>query len=89
MAGQRGAATGALINQRLGAVLIILMQPAHYTLRTPACTLSHCSGATALGDVMQGKEALARARMSSTQGQLAQIGHGLIPAVMGNTKHRS
>jgi len=51
--------------------------------------LGHFSGTAALSDVMQGKEMLARARMGGTQGQVAQIGHGLTPPVMVNAKHQS
>jgi hypothetical protein len=65
------------------------MQPVHHALGTAACTLGHFSGTAALGDVMQGKETLAAARMAGIQGQVAQIGHALTPAVMVNTKHQS
>jgi hypothetical protein len=64
------------------------MQPAHHALGTAARTVGHCSGTAALGDLMQGEETLTAARMSGIQGQVAQIGYGLTPAVMVNAKHQ-
>jgi hypothetical protein len=65
------------------------MQPAHHALGTAARTFGHVSGIAALGDLMQGEETLTAARMRGTQGQVAQIGHGLTPPVMVNAKHQS
>src|SRR3954451_20369051 len=57
----RGFCSGAY--KCLGAVIIVRMQPAHHALGTAARTFGHFSGTAALGDLMQGEETLARARM--------------------------
>ncbi len=85
MSGQRGAATGALIDQRTGAVFGVGMQPAHHGLRPSSRAGSNRRGTTALGHLMQRQEAFARAGMRSSQGQMAQIRHRLVPAPMVNS----
>lgn len=83
--GKRGAATGAPIQQRLGAVLAVAVQPAHHCLRMAASARCDVCGAGALCDVVQGKEALAAAGMRGSQGQAAQIRQRLAPAFMINS----
>ena len=78
---KRGAATGAPIHQRLGAVLIVGMQPVHHRVRASVCASGHFSGTAALRDVMQGQEPFAAAGMKGAQGQLAQIGWRLAATV--------
>jgi hypothetical protein len=84
ISGQRGAATGALIGQRLGAVLIVGMQPTHHGLRPSSHAFGNRCGATALGNLVQRHEAFTAAEMRGSQGQVAQIRNRLIPAPMVN-----
>jgi hypothetical protein len=79
-----GAATGALIGQRLGTVLIVGVQPTHHGLRPSSCVFGNRRGTTACGDLVQRQEAFAAARMGGTQGQMAQIRNRLVPALMVN-----
>jgi hypothetical protein len=85
MSGQRGAATGALIGQRPGAVFIVSMQPAHHGLRPSSRVFGNRRGTAALGNLVQRQEAFARARMRGAQGQMAQIRHCLVPMPMVNS----
>ena len=80
-----GAATGALIGQRLGAVFIVGMQPAHYDLCSSSRAVGNRRGTTAFGDLVQRQEAFAAARMRGAQGQMAQIRHRLVPTLMINS----
>src|SRR3954454_17551086 len=57
--GKRGAATGALIAQRLGAVLVVGMQPPHYGLRPPSRAFANRRGTTAFGNLVQRQKAFA------------------------------
>jgi hypothetical protein len=82
--GKGGAATGALIGQRLGAVFIVGVQPAHYGLRSPSGAFGNRRGTTAFGDLGQRQEAFAAAGMGGTQGQMAQVRNRLAPALMVN-----
>jgi hypothetical protein len=82
--GKGGAATGALVGQRLGAVLIVGMQPTHHGLRTSSGAFGNRRGTTACGDLVQRQEAFATARMGGAQGQMAQIRNRLAPALMVN-----
>ena len=83
--GKKGAATGTLIQQRLGAVLIVAVQPAHHGLRVAADTGCDVRGAVPLCDVMKGKETLAAAGMRGSQGQAAQVRQRLAPTFMINS----
>jgi len=47
----------------------------------------HLRGASALGDLVQGKKTLARAIMCGSQGQAAQVCLRLVPALMVNSQH--
>ncbi len=78
-------AAGAPIQQRLGAVFAIAVQPAHHGLRVAAGACCDVRGAGPLCDVVEGKEALADAGMRGSQGQAAQIRHRLSPAFMINS----
>jgi hypothetical protein len=80
----KGAATGAPVNQRRGAVFIVTAQPAHDGVRAPIRALGDFSGTAAVGDVMQRKEPLAAARRVGAQGQLAQSGRRLVPTFRVN-----
>src|SRR4051794_29937807 len=66
-----GAATAALIGQRLGAVLVVGMQPAHHGLRSSSRAFGNRRGTTAFGDLVQRQEAFAAAGMGGSQGQMA------------------
>src|SRR3954454_11650917 len=83
--GKRGAATGALIAQRLGAVLVVGMQPPHYGLRMAAGARRHLRGAGAFSDIMQRQEAFAAAGMGGIEGHLTQIRLRLAPTVVVNS----
>lgn len=83
--GKKGAATGALIPQRLRAVLVVAVQPAHHSLRMAAGARGYLRRAGALGDVVQGQETLAAAGMHSIQGQAAQSCQRLAPALVVNS----
>jgi hypothetical protein len=65
----RGAATASLVHQRRGTVVVVAMQPVHHRLRPPPGAFGDFSGAVALNNLMQGKEAFAAAGMSRTQGK--------------------
>jgi hypothetical protein len=82
--GKGGAATGAPIWQRLGAVFIVAVQPVHNGLRTPAGAFCNLSGAGALCDIVQGQHSLAGAGMGGIQGHVPQVSQGLAPATMIN-----
>src|SRR3954452_8150958 len=79
-----GAATGALIAQRL-AVLVVGVQPTHHGLRPPSRAFANRRGTTACGDLVQRQKAFAAAGMCGTQGQMAQIRNRLVPALMVNS----
>src|SRR4051794_36392385 len=85
ISGQRGAATGALIGQRLGAVVVVSVQPTHHGLRVAARARRHLRGAGAFSDIMQGQEPLAAAAMRGIEGQLTQIRLRLAPTVVVNS----
>jgi len=86
ISGQKGgAATGALIRQRLGAVFIVGVQPLHHGLRPSSRAFGNRGGTTAFGNLVQRQEAFAAARMGGTQGQMAQIRNRLAPALMVNS----
>ncbi len=85
MSGQRGAATGALIDQRPEAVFVVGMQPAHHGLRPSSRAFGNRRSTTALGHLVQRQEAFARAGMRSSQGQMAQVRHCLVPPPMVNS----
>ncbi len=82
---KRGAATGAPIQQRLGAVFAVAVQQAHHGRRVVAGTGCNVRRATSLCDVMEGKEALVAASMWGCQGQAAQIRQRLSPTFMINS----
>ena len=68
-----GAATAALVGQRLGAVFIVGMQPTHHGLRTSSGAFGNRCGTTAFSDLVQSQEAFAATGMRGAQGQMAQI----------------
>ena len=80
-----GAATGALVGQRLGAVLVIQVQPLHHGLRVAAGAPGHLRGTGTLGHVVQSKETLAGAAVRGRQGQAAQVRPRLVPALVVNS----
>ena len=86
---QRGAATGALISQRLGAVLVVTVHPLQHGLRTAASPFGHRRGATASRNVVQRQKAFVRAGTGGTERQAPQIRQRLAPTFMVNTQHRS
>lgn len=66
-------------------MLIVGMQPAHHALRVAADAFSNRRGRGALGDLVQGKEPLARAGVAGMKRQVPQIGWRLPPALIVNT----
>jgi NAD(P)-dependent dehydrogenase (short-subunit alcohol dehydrogenase family) len=80
-----GAATGALIRQRLGAVLVVGVKPTHHGLRPSSRAFGNRRGTAALGNLVQRQEAFARAGMRGGQGQMAQIRYRLVPARRGGS----
>jgi hypothetical protein len=74
-----------MIPQRLGAVLVVGVQPTHYRLRVAAGALRHLRRARALGDVVQPQEPLATAGMGRTEGHLTQIRPRLAPMIVVNS----
>jgi hypothetical protein len=87
MSGQGGAATGALIGRRPGAVLVVGMQPAHHGLWMAAGAHRYLCGAGALGNVVKGQETLAATGMSGVKGHRTQVRLRLAPAGMLNSQH--
>ena len=85
--GKGGAATGALIDQRLGAAGVVEMQPLHHRLRVTARPLGNTRGAALLSDLIERQKALAGARMGRAHRQLTEIRRRLIPSRMLNTQH--
>ena len=85
MSGQKGAATGALIGQRLGTVFVVGVQLTHHGLRPSSRAFGNRRGTAALGNLVQRQEAFARAGVRRRQGQMAQIRHCLLPAPMVNS----
>ena len=63
-----GAATGALIRQRLGTVFVVGVQPTHHGLRPSSRAFGNRRSTTALGNLVQRQEAFARAGMRGGQG---------------------
>jgi len=63
---KRGAAAGALIQQRLGAVPVVAVQPTHHRLQVAPRARGHLRGASALGDLMQNEETLTAAIMRAS-----------------------
>jgi hypothetical protein len=80
-----GAATGALIGQRLGTVFIVGMQPTHHGLRSSSRAFGNRRGTTACRDLVQRQKAFAAAGMRGTQGRMAWIRNRLVPALMINS----
>ena len=88
--GQKGtAAAGAPERERVGAALVIGVDPTHYSVGPSARAHGHLGGAAVLGDVEQSKCPLARAGMRRIQGQVAQVLRGLTPARVINTDHET
>lgn len=85
---QRRAAAGAVIRQRCGAVLIVVVQPAQHGLRMTAGAVCHLGGADTLRDVVEGQETLAAAGVGRGQGLVAQICLRLVPTLMVDVQHR-
>src|SRR3954452_10256723 len=84
---QGGAATGALIGQRLGAAGVVEMQPLHHRLRVTARLCGNPRGATLLSDLIERQKALAGARVGRAHRQLAEIRRRLAPSRRLNAQH--
>ena len=83
--GKGGAATGAPIDQRLGAVFVVDVQPIHHGLRVAAGAHRDLRRTGALGNIVKSQEALARAGVSGVEGHLPQIRLRLAPARVVNS----
>jgi hypothetical protein len=80
-------ATGALVDQRLGAVRVIEMQPLHYRLWITARLRGNARGTALLSDLIERQKALADAPMGRAHRQPTQIRRRLILSRMVNTQH--
>jgi hypothetical protein len=87
ISGQRGAAAGALIGQRLRAAGVVEMQPLHPRLRVTVRALGNAGGAALLSDFIERQKALAGARMGRARRQPTQIRRRLAPPRMVNAQH--
>jgi len=65
-------------------MFIVGVQPAHHGLRSSSRAFGNRRGITAVGDLVQCQEAFAVAGMRGGQGQMAQIGDRLAPALVVN-----
>ncbi len=73
ISGQKGAATGAPIQQRRGAVFVVNVQPSHDGLGMATRAAGHRRRTVTLGYLMQGQKPLAAASMRRTQGQTTKL----------------
>ena len=84
-----GATASAPIQQRLGAVFAVAVQPAHHRLRVAAGACRDMRRTGTLCDVVEGEEPLAAAGVRGSQGQAAQLRQRLAPALMVDSQHQS